>query len=503
MHKRLVNAHLKPKLNIQTNAAVYCSSILQFLTSKVIMQAVQAIINGENEEELQINCKRNRNEFEREEKFVNIASSTNQAFKRRRICTKDIFSALKTLPSLKQWSNDIKQDSLPLQNGNNTELKQVMNGLKGMVIALEGNFKSTFNKSEYCSRLKEMLERQSFTDQENEQMFKDLFATNDVKTRTENRHLLLSMNLPSISSVIHGKNNNEIEEKSNILGFGFYEKRCKVLCEQFGKHKREYCAAWMYHLSCMLGQQLQCSRNILSSIKSSFAILDRSPISCLALAMHFVDKRWLTSEQFKQYLNAFQLELFPKNIIPNIILFIDHEHNGQYLYQKKKNSVFTFNDEFRGFDDFLFELIVKQLANKESKQKIIFFQQSQMMNVQFVSRVILDILVNDKHCVHICWQSDFQALADISAYAINCHRRIVYSEEEQIEDGLQLLLGARDVKVDMVYIHISLWMKPNKEIFKRLMMAHFCRFESICFYAICKQDLDHRANQVVQWLFSK
>eukprot|EP01084_Bolivina_argentea_P024840 46243_1 len=120
-----------------------------------------------------------------------------------------------------------------------------------------------------------------------------------------------------------------------------------------------------------------------------------------------------------------------------------------------------------------------------------------------VSKTVMNILLNKKKICKIYWESDLKAFNNTqNPNIVNPNKRIIYSEENQIIDGLKMIKRNELQLCDVVYIHISLWMKPKKQ-FKRLVMAHLCRFESICFYALRHHDLDNRAKQIVQWIFAK
>ena len=120
-----------------------------------------------------------------------------------------------------------------------------------------------------------------------------------------------------------------------------------------------------------------------------------------------------------------------------------------------------------------------------------------------VSRCVLDILMNKKQTVRIFWDSEVRAFNNTqNPKIVDVDKRVVYSDEMQIVEGLQRIKNKELQLCDVVYIHISLWMKPKKE-FKRLVMAHLCRFENICFYALRHHDLDERAKQIVRWIFAK
>ena len=170
-----------------------------------------------------------------------------------------------------------------------------------------------------------------------------------------------------------------------------------------------------------------------------------------------------------------------------------------------KDELFTKQDRIL-MDDFLFELLIKKIASRKYG-KYIFFERERMNKKQnmmgYVSNIIMDILMNKKDICKIYWESDLKAFNNIqNPNIVNPNKRIVYSDEKQIIDGLKMIQNGQLTKCDVVYIHISLWMKPKKE-FKKLIMAHLCRFESICFYALRHHDLDDRAKQIVQWIFAK
>merc|ERR1712129_600 len=110
---------------------------------------------------------------------------------------------------------------------------------------------------------------------------------------------------------------------------------------------------------------------------------------------------------------------------------------------------------------------------------------------------------NKKSTVSVQWDAEVRAFNSTQNPNMNAmDKRIVYSEEQQIVNGLKRIKnGELTHRFDIVYIHISLWMKPKNE-FKRLVLAHLCRFENICFYALRSNDLDERAKQIVRWIFA-
>ena len=153
-------------------------------------------------------------------------------------------------------------------------------------------------------------------------------------------------------------------------------------------------------------------------------------------------------------------------------------------------------------DDYFFELLIKKIASRKYG-KYVFFERNCMENMEFVGNTVMNILMNKKTICKIYWESDLKAFNNIqNPNIVNPNKRIIYAEEKQIIDGLIMIQNGKLSKCDVVYIHISLWMKPKNE-FKKLIMAHLCRFESICFYALRHNDLDDRAKQIVQWIFAK
>lgn len=203
--------------------------------------------------------------------------------------------------------------------------------------------------------------------------------------------------------------------------------------------------------------------------------------------------------------------------------------NNSGVTSNGKHDGYLFSPQFYiDFDDFLFELVIQQIA-QHSKSKFVFFNLDKLnkmkevasqnkskfgtnansydqLNVdqqytnRFVSEMandILDVLNHKRDLPGIYWNGH---LAVIDTNVACKKTRLIYCDEKQIRDGLKLIETNTLQPADIVYIHISLWMKPKNE-FKRLIMAHLCRFESICFYTVGSHELDARAVQIVQWLF--
>ena len=162
-------------------------------------------------------------------------------------------------------------------------------------------------------------------------------------------------------------------------------------------------------------------------------------------------------------------------------------------------------------EDFLFEMLIKKIASRKYG-KYIFFERDDMENMdnmdnmdnmESVGKTVMDVLKNEKSVCKIYWESDLKAFNNIqNPNIVNPNKRVIYTNEKEIIHGLIKIQNGQQSKCDVVYIHISLWMKPKNE-FKKLIMAHLCRFESICFYALRSGDLDDRAKQIVQWIFAK
>eukprot|EP00485_Elphidium_margaritaceum_P008475 CAMPEP_0202698344 /NCGR_PEP_ID=MMETSP1385-20130828/11632_1 /ASSEMBLY_ACC=CAM_ASM_000861 /TAXON_ID=933848 /ORGANISM="Elphidium margaritaceum" /LENGTH=79 /DNA_ID=CAMNT_0049355041 /DNA_START=46 /DNA_END=282 /DNA_ORIENTATION=- len=52
-----------------------------------------------------------------------------------------------------------------------------------------------------------------------------------------------------------------------------------------------------------------------------FIILNKSPIHLLSMAMLFMNRKYLSHEQFRLYLHAHEAELFPVSKRPDICVF--------------------------------------------------------------------------------------------------------------------------------------------------------------------------------------
>lgn len=428
VHERLIEANVSDDVGPQ--AAVYCSAILQFLTSKVLQSAVKVVQMTDDQNPTKSNRKRQRNEMDQ----ANDADTSNQPpQKKRRICPKDITRALQTDPSLKEWA-DLIQIPYSNKSTTNTFKSSINDCLNGVVIAFEANF--DISETAYCQQLQSSLQ----------------------SLQNTNGHVI----------------NNNISS---------------LLSKQFALEPSAYCFAYLYHQSTALSQSLKYA--IMSCRDDRFFIMSQSPLSMLSMAMLFANKQYIKEKDLKLYLNSHQNELFPSHYRPDITIFI--EENIENL--NNSDHVLT--------DDYFFELLIQRVASRKyGKSKFVFFDRS-CIDMDNVSRCVMDIMKNKKETVNIFWDAEIRAFNQIqNPNMVDLDKRIVYSEEKQIVDGLERIKSGELQLCDIVYIHISLWMKPKKE-FKRLVMAHLCRFENICFYALREHDLDERAKQIVRWIFSK
>eukprot|EP01084_Bolivina_argentea_P049259 90617_1 len=155
VRQRLQQANVSE--DVGPTAAVYCSAILQFLTSKVINEAVKVLETSEDErspspnklKNTHIDRKRQRSDHDQSCSDTNSISN-KPPHKKRRICPKDITRALQTDPSLREWADLIQipcssktsnTDIITTQKRNKTDiLNNNNNCLDGVIIAFEGNF---------------------------------------------------------------------------------------------------------------------------------------------------------------------------------------------------------------------------------------------------------------------------------------------------------------------------------------------------------------------------
>ena len=230
--------------------------------------------------------------------------------------------------------------------------------------------------------------------------------------------------------------------------------------------------------------------------------MNESPLSLLATAMLFANKQWIKTKELTLYLNSHQNELFPSNYRPDITIFIETDvENIEYVNLLNNEKYGMDKSDRLLMDDYYFELLIQRVASRKyGKSKFIFFERSSL-KMDELSHCVMDILMNKKETVRIFWDAEIRAFNNIQNNKL-AKKRTVYSEEKDIIAGLKKIKRGEMEKCDVVYIHISLWMKPKKE-FKRLVMAHLCRFENICFYALRHHDLDQRAKQIVRWIFAK
>ena len=241
--------------------------------------------------------KRARSEGETEDNENDDNNSIEPPQKKRRICPKDITRALQTDSSLKEFAHLIQLPNTP-RTTNNKQKSSIMdmsnlNCLDGVVISFEGNFE--ISNTLYASQLKRALENQYLTQQNKENIYQQILQN-------------------------HNQSNTTSASKPSIIGSVLKENISTLLTTQFLNTPNAYCLTWLYHLSTMLSQKLHFA---VSSRDNRFIIMNRSPISCLSMAMLFKNKKWLNNEEFRLYLTSHQSELFPPCYRPDITIYIE------------------------------------------------------------------------------------------------------------------------------------------------------------------------------------
>ena len=182
-----------------------------------------------------------------------------------------------------------------------------------------------------------------------------------------------------------------------------------------------------------------------------------------------------------------------------ITVFVDRDLDD---IPTPKSSLFHLGD-LRLSDDFYFETVIKRMVSGRNHGKLLIVDADGMREGvrSKVAQAVVDVVAARKATPRVRWESDLRAFNSVQCPDIVApSKRIVYSEERQIVDALKKIKCGELQNCDTVYVHISLWMRPREQ-FKRLMMAHFARFDDVCFYALRSSDLDDRARQIVQWLF--
>merc|ERR1712083_1059647 len=97
-------------------------------------------------------------------------------------------------------------------------------------------------------------------------------------------------------------------------------------------------------------------------------------------------------------------------------------------------------------------------------------------HMESAAQIIVDVIRNVKSVPKVYWEADLKAFNSVQNPAmVRSQKRIVYSEEKQIQEGLQRMRAGQMMKCDILYVHISLW--SSKDVFKRLIMAHLMRFD--------------------------
>lgn len=182
------------------------------------------------------------------------------------------------------------------------------NCLDGVVISFEGNFE--ISNTIYATKLKQSLESIFNAQHNKENIYKQFFQQNK-RIKYDNKD---------------NKNKSKQDTvKTSVIGCVLKEDISASLTKQFINSPTKYCLTWLYHLSTILSQQLHFATSSIYNHgprDTKFMIMNRSPISCLAIAMLFRHKKFLTKDELSLYLKSHQDELFPPCYRPDITIYI-------------------------------------------------------------------------------------------------------------------------------------------------------------------------------------
>ena len=429
--------------DVGPSAAVYCSAILQlsaiycpsrtiqyvststlfifavltrFVTSKVLSAAVDGHCGAEEN-----GRKRRRDETDGNSDNDDGNASWKPPSKKRRINPSDIARALQTDPLLKEWSSMMGTFGMSRSQNlddaaigpeslleSEIDAKSSPNPLDGVIIALESNL--DISNTQIPCKLVESL--QSLCDEAQMSIDDGLLKGHVVE-----------------------------HQISSLLQY------------QFTENRTEYAFPFLIHISSLLSQQLRCAASMLDH---RFVVMPQSPMWCSAMAMLLAKRQWLKHNDFRLYVNCHRNELFPPHSGPDIIVFLcgTNLENNQNI-PTSNMSLLDYRDR-QLMDDFYFELVIKQIVSRKHG-KILFLNASALkQDMCFVGQMIVDVLTNKKAVPKVHWESDLKAFNNVQNPDI-VKSRIIYEDEQQIVDGLEMMERGQVQHCDTVYVHISVY----------------------------------------------
>ena len=302
-------------------------------------------------------------------------------------------------------------------------------------------------------------------------------SLHDNRTGSFLDQLLPASQVSSITSAYHGNRD-----------------MCKTLASAMKVSPKELGSAFLWQWASLVNKQYDTIEH--EQGESSLRLCDGTQLSCTALALYMRNKKWISAEQLNMFFACFEF----KQRLPDVIVFV---HNCP-----DQDDAFSFI--CREWDDYYFELMIKAIASLTSSSSAFRLPRwlvrdcSREENNRGYLREMLYRCVRGRiRSPSIFWDPALSSPALDASEACFYHR-IMYQIPEEITGGLEMLSsGKMDTYAEAVaLIHISLWMKPNRQAFQRLVIAHLSRQHDIVFYARGALDCDPRASSIVKWIFT-